>query len=132
MQVEDILHDEDDDDSESEDEPTKEQKKILAPPKDEEESSSSSEDSMTGEFPRGFKRQREKSAQRLLEEDLHDSSVDDEYPSAKFRRGEQLDSDLDIGQESNSEGSAEAPDEVDDGEWNMMGAALEREFLSNN
>ncbi|ETN66731.1 Fcp1 [Anopheles darlingi] len=52
---------------------------------------------------------------------------DDESPSAKFRRGGDLPSDLDMG--SNSEGSDEPADDVDDGDWNMMGAALEREFL---
>lgn len=77
---------------------------------------------------------------------------DDETPSAKFRRGrnssycyseilydgheinlllsslgENLPSDLELG--SNSEGSEDPIDEEDDGDWNMMGAALEREFL---
>ncbi|XP_017015320.2 RNA polymerase II subunit A C-terminal domain phosphatase [Drosophila takahashii] len=51
---------------------------------------------------------------------------DDEMPSAKFRRGEDLPSDLEIGSDSNSE---KDPEDEDDGEWNMMGAALEREFL---
>ncbi|XP_017125134.1 RNA polymerase II subunit A C-terminal domain phosphatase [Drosophila elegans] len=51
---------------------------------------------------------------------------DDEMPSAKFRRGEELPSDLEIGSDSNSE---KDPEDEDDGEWNMMGAALEREFL---
>ncbi|KFB46902.1 hypothetical protein ZHAS_00014910 [Anopheles sinensis] len=55
------------------------------------------------------------------------SDDEDESPSAKFRRGEDLPSDLDMG--SNSEGSDEPIDDVDDGDWNMMGAALEREFL---
>uniref|UniRef100_A0A182QNG6 RNA polymerase II subunit A C-terminal domain phosphatase n=1 Tax=Anopheles farauti TaxID=69004 RepID=A0A182QNG6_9DIPT len=55
------------------------------------------------------------------------SDDDDESPSTKFRRGEDLPSDLDMG--SNSEGSDEPIDDVDDGDWNMMGAALEREFL---
>ncbi|XP_053664624.1 RNA polymerase II subunit A C-terminal domain phosphatase [Anopheles marshallii] len=55
------------------------------------------------------------------------SDDEDESPSAKFRRGEDLPSDLDMG--SNSEGSNEPIDDVDDGDWNMMGAALEREFL---
>lgn len=66
-----------------------------------------------------------------MEDDFVESSVD-EFPSTKFRRGQELESDLDFGQDSNSEGSVEPPDDVDDGEWNMMGAALEREFLSNN
>ncbi|EDW92560.1 RNA polymerase II subunit A C-terminal domain phosphatase [Drosophila yakuba] len=51
---------------------------------------------------------------------------DDEMPSAKFRRGEDLPSDLELGSDSNSE---KDPEDEDDGEWNMMGAALEREFL---
>ncbi|XP_039438951.1 RNA polymerase II subunit A C-terminal domain phosphatase [Culex pipiens pallens] len=55
------------------------------------------------------------------------SSDEDESPSAKFRRGGELPSDLDMG--SNSEGSDDPIDDVDDGDWNMMGAALEREFL---
>lgn len=54
---------------------------------------------------------------------------DDEMPSTKFRRGEELPSDLDIGSECNSADSHEPTDELDDGDWNMMGAALEREFL---
>lgn len=56
------------------------------------------------------------------------NSDDDEMPSEKFRRGEGLPSDLDCESES-SKGSEEPIDDVDDGEWNMMGAALEREFL---
>lgn len=54
---------------------------------------------------------------------------DDEMPSARFRRGEDLPSDLDIGSECGSVGSNDPIDEDDDGDWNMMGAALEREFL---
>ena len=51
-------------------------------------------------------------------------------PSTKFRRGEALPSDLDLGEnESESPGSEDPPDN-DDGDWSMMGAALEREFLS--
>lgn len=52
---------------------------------------------------------------------------EDEMPSTKFRRGEHLPSDLDLGSESND--GSEAQDTEDDGDWNMMGAALEREFL---
>jgi RNA polymerase II subunit A-like phosphatase len=52
-------------------------------------------------------------------------------PSTKFRRGEALQSDLEF-EEDDSCGSDEPPDEIDDGDWNMMGAALEREFLSGN
>ncbi|KAI9582783.1 RNA polymerase II subunit A C-terminal domain phosphatase [Glossina fuscipes] len=54
---------------------------------------------------------------------------DDEMPSEKFRRGEDLPSDLEIGSDSNDNSDDNNPDEEDDGEWNMMGAALEREFL---
>lgn len=106
--------------------------------------SSSSEESLTAEYPRGHKR-------KLVEWGLDmgtapiskDNEDDDEMlPSVKFRRGEFVDGDLDIerknregddSQDDDSDGgSIDAPDEVDDGEWNMMGAALEREFLSNN
>lgn len=41
--------------------------------------------------------------------------------------GEELPSDLEMGSDSNSGDNQE--DDGDDGEWNMMGAALEREFL---
>lgn len=63
------------------------------------------------------------------EEDSKSSSgsSEDEMPSVKFRRGENLPSDVE--DNSSSKGSNEPPDDVDDGEWNMMGAALEREFL---
>lgn len=57
------------------------------------------------------------------------SSSDDEIPSAKFRRGGDLPSDLDMGSDQDSVGSDPPIDEDDDGDWNMMGAALEREFL---
>lgn len=126
--MEDILQD--DDESDSEDAIGKIEKQILKKPR-EDDSSSSSDDSMTGEYPRGFKKLQETSEKTILDEDLYESSLD-ESPSIKFRRGEELDSELDIGQESNSEGSDEPVDEVDDGEWNMIGAAIEREFLSNN
>lgn len=98
-------------------------------PKSDDESSSSGE-SLTGEHIRGHKRRREET-KNTSEDEAGDSSLD-EFPSTKFRRGEMLDSDLDFGQDSNSGRSEEAVDDVDDGEWNMMGAALEREFLSNN
>lgn len=53
---------------------------------------------------------------------------DDESPVDKFRRGDDLPSDLDIGS-NNGDSSDQNDDEGDDGDWNMMGAALEREFL---
>jgi len=87
-----------------------------------------------GEHPRGWRQHELRREARApagtgtepdTEEDLEES------PSSKFRRGEALPSDLDLGEdESASQGSDEPPDEVDDGDWNMMGAALEREFLS--
>lgn len=51
----------------------------------------------------------------------------DESPSARFRRGCDLPSDLDMGSD-NSQGSQDPIDD-DDGEWVSMGSALEREFL---
>lgn len=51
----------------------------------------------------------------------------DEIPSARFRRGCDLPSDLDMGSDC-SQGSQDPIDD-DDGEWVSMGSALEREFL---
>ncbi|XP_070853818.1 RNA polymerase II subunit A C-terminal domain phosphatase-like [Drosophila suzukii] len=51
---------------------------------------------------------------------------DDEMPRAKFRRGEDLPTDQEIGSDLNSE---KDPEDEDDDEWDMMGAALEREYL---
>lgn len=136
MQVEDILDDESDTEEEGQKNEKIEEQTETTERRNSSESnnsSSSSGESLTAEFPRGFKRAREKLEEELKDEcNNGDNSEDEEQPSVKFRRGEQLASDLDIGQDSNSDGSVEAPDEVDDGEWNMMGAALEREFLSNN
>lgn len=56
------------------------------------------------------------------------SSSDDESPVEKFRRGCDLPSDLDC-EGDNSADSSNNDDFEDDGDWNMMGAALEREFL---
>lgn len=123
-EVEDILDDESDSSSSEDEAPVKVMEQV------EKASSSSSEDSMTGEYPKGYKRKREESN---LAHDLSSGVDDDEALSTKFRRGELVGSELDIEQDSqDSDGSVEAPDEVDDGEWNIMGAALEREFLSNN
>ncbi|XP_073845794.1 RNA polymerase II subunit A C-terminal domain phosphatase Fcp1 [Musca autumnalis] len=59
-----------------------------------------------------------------------DDEEEEEMPSEKFRRGGDLPSDLDIGNSDSNDGSDDNnPDEEDDGDWNMMGAALEREFL---
>lgn len=54
---------------------------------------------------------------------------DDETLGEKFRRGEKLPSDFEGSGSDSSKGSEDPQDDVDDGEWNMMGAALEREFL---
>ncbi|KAJ8929197.1 hypothetical protein NQ314_018146 [Rhamnusium bicolor] len=128
-EVEDIL----DDESDSTDEESKRKREIAKEIKivNDSSSSSSSEDSLTGEYPKGYKRRREEDKNYLLDEY---NSTEDESPSIKFRRGESIEDILDMDQEDtqDSEGSLEPPDEVDDGEWNMMGAALEREFLSNN
>lgn len=96
--------------------------------------SSSSEDSLTGDYPKGFKRKRHCADSTNVIDELY-NSTEDESPSVKFRRGESVDDDMvDMEPEETqeSEGSLDPPDEVDDGEWNMMGAALEREFLANN
>lgn len=122
----------DSEDSEStEDELVARQMELPRPVQITIESSSSSDESLTAELPRGFKRNRERLKAEQDETDNALQESEDEFPSTKFRRGEPLSSDLDFGQDSNSEGSVEAPDEIDDVEWNSMGAALEREFLSN-
>nr|XP_023021897.1 RNA polymerase II subunit A C-terminal domain phosphatase [Leptinotarsa decemlineata] len=97
-------------------------------------SSSSSEESLTGEYPKGYKRKREEEEEEEKEKSIleeYNSSEDEEFPSQKFRRGENVDDVLDFEQEDTQD-SIEPQDEVDDGLWNMMGAALEREFLSND
>ncbi|XP_011703287.1 PREDICTED: RNA polymerase II subunit A C-terminal domain phosphatase isoform X2 [Wasmannia auropunctata] len=63
------------------------------------------------------------------DDDNNDSDDDDLV--ARFRRGGELPDDLDLG--DNSQDSAddfEEEDNEDDREWNALGAALEREFLS--
>ncbi|XP_018566284.2 RNA polymerase II subunit A C-terminal domain phosphatase [Anoplophora glabripennis] len=130
-EVEDILDDESD--SSEDDQKKLEQTPVnlVIPPRSNSSSSSSSEDSLTGEYPRGFKRKRQDEEDNGLDEN---NSTEDEMPSIKFRRGESVDDVLDMDQDDTqeSDNSVEPPDEVDDGDWNMMGAALEREFLSNN
>lgn len=112
-----------------------------SPPKirGDEDSSSSSSGSLTAESPHGWKHHEEfkREKRRAKEAFEDDEDLLEDSPCAKFRRGEELPSDLDVdspeGEESASnDGSDEPPDEVDDGEWNMMGAALEREFLSGS
>lgn len=55
---------------------------------------------------------------------------DDDDLVVRFRRGEDLPDDLDLGDNSQDSIGDAPSDEVDDREWNAMGAALEREFLS--
>lgn len=63
------------------------------------------------------------------EDDIeNEQDSDDETINVKFRRGEGLPSDLDIDYNS-EEGSEE--DQESDGEWSVMSAALEREFLED-
>ncbi|XP_075165552.1 RNA polymerase II subunit A C-terminal domain phosphatase Fcp1 [Haematobia irritans] len=61
--------------------------------------------------------------------DDDEDEEEEEMPSEKFRRGGNLPSDLEMGSDSNDGSDGNNPDEEDDGDWNMMGAALEREFL---
>ncbi|XP_012277661.1 RNA polymerase II subunit A C-terminal domain phosphatase isoform X2 [Orussus abietinus] len=66
--------------------------------------------------------------------DVDDLDDDDDDPATRFRRGEDLPDDLDLG--DNSQDSVDVDvldndDNEDDREWNAMGAALEREFLSD-
>lgn len=130
-EVEDMLDDESDSDDDANKKGTHALKSAPARKEEEEENSSSSGESLTSEYPRGFKRARSSQKQdAAIDTEGIESSLD-EFPSTKFRRGEKLDSDLDLG-DSNSDGSVDPPDEIEDGEWNMMGAALEREFLSNS
>ncbi|CRL03381.1 CLUMA_CG016389, isoform A [Clunio marinus] len=58
-----------------------------------------------------------------------DDDDEEESPSAKFRRGEEISSEFELDSNDSVESVEQPGDEEDDGEWNMMGAALEREFL---
>ncbi|KAJ8925838.1 hypothetical protein NQ315_009690 [Exocentrus adspersus] len=129
-EVEDILDDESDS---SEDESKELEQLPVGPPilPRSSSSSSSSEDCVADEFPRGLKRKRGEDNDVGLDEY---NTTEDETLNEKFRRGENVDDVLDMEKDDTheSDDSVEPPDEVDDGDWNMMGAALEREFLSNN
>lgn len=77
----------------------------------------------------GYKKLRRDDNNSENEKSSTDDESADESPSAKFRRGcGKSPSDLGMGSNCGSDGS-ESNDEGDDGDWNMMGAALEREFL---
>ncbi|CAK9800255.1 RNA polymerase II subunit A C-terminal domain phosphatase [Anthophora plagiata] len=83
-------------------------------------------------------RKRKKFANESSEEDSSSSGKDDtvdddddDDPVTRFRRGESLPDDLDLGDNSqDSIEDLEIMDNEDDRKWNEMGAALEREFLS--
>lgn len=60
-----------------------------------------------------------------------DSDTDNESPADKFRRGGDLPSDLDMGSNIGSDAST-SDDQDDGGDWHLMGAALEREFLGSD
>lgn len=71
----------------------------------------------------------EKECAGYLENEDDDAERDeDEMPSERFRRGGDIPSDLDMGSECGSAGSDDPIDD-DEGDWNIMGAALERDFL---
>lgn len=63
--------------------------------------------------------------------DDDDNNDSDDDLVARFRRGGELPDDLDLGDNSqDSVDDFEEDDNEDDREWNALGAALEREFLS--
>ncbi|KAL0279337.1 UNVERIFIED_CONTAM: hypothetical protein PYX00_000923 [Menopon gallinae] len=136
QEVDDLCRDEDDDDDETESELDKKKITKKKPPSDAEDSSTtSSEDSLSGKaHPKGWDMEKEKSRKRKADTTTcTDSEYDEESPSVKFRRGEPLPSDLDFGDDSQDSPASDEPlDDVDDRDWNMMGAALEREFLSGD
>ncbi|XP_066584575.1 RNA polymerase II subunit A C-terminal domain phosphatase [Prorops nasuta] len=62
----------------------------------------------------------------------NDVEEDEDDPITRFRRGEVLTDDADLGNESpDSVENYDGMENEDDREWNAMGAALEREFLSD-
>lgn len=77
----------------------------------------------TGEHVKGWGRKRPREEEDVKEDCDFDY---EESLLTKFRRGEELPSDVEL---EESTASDDAPDEISDGDWNMMGAALEREFL---
>ncbi|XP_043280796.1 RNA polymerase II subunit A C-terminal domain phosphatase isoform X2 [Venturia canescens] len=66
--------------------------------------------------------------QRYHKED--EEGDDDDDPVTRFRRGEDLPDDLDLGDNSQDSIGDPPGDEGDEREWNALGAALEREFLT--
>jgi len=100
----------------------KEVEDILSGDSDSEETSvegretTSEEDSLTGEEPRGHKRSSEVIA-------LDDDNALD-TPINKFRRGEEIPSDFEVGVASDDSGAEDGGQE----DWSLMGAELEREL----
>lgn len=64
------------------------------------------------------------------DDDDADNDEDDDDPVICFRRGQDLPDDLDLGDNSQDSIDDFEEDNEDDREWNALGAALEREFLS--
>ncbi|KYN01568.1 PREDICTED: RNA polymerase II subunit A C-terminal domain phosphatase [Cyphomyrmex costatus] len=104
--------------------------------------SSDSEDSMNDTSELGVSKRKKRKVyngnndQGFSEDvDNYDSEDDDNNDSdedlvARFRRGEELPDDLDLGDNSQDSVDDFEEDNEDDREWNALGAALEREFLS--
>ncbi|VVC44576.1 Hypothetical protein CINCED_3A002193 [Cinara cedri] len=120
-EVEDMTDDDDDSCDGDNDNNENNTDKMLNKNKD---GNSSSEESLAGSS-RGHKR-RHSSADSTDNEDENESETVNE----QFRRGKNLD-DMDLEWGNNSENSVDPPDEMNDSEWNMIGAALEKEFLEN-
>ena len=109
--VEDFLSGESDSDTDGEAE--------LAADDEEKEDGSSSEDSLTG-VSRGHKRKIEEVDDEEAEED---SNL--ETPGKQFIAGEDVPSDYEVGRLSDDSGDE---GEEEEGDWSLMGAALEKEL----
>ncbi|XP_025989870.1 RNA polymerase II subunit A C-terminal domain phosphatase isoform X2 [Solenopsis invicta] len=72
---------------------------------------------------------KDKDDNRDSDDDDNNDSDDDDL-GARFRRGGELPDDLDLGDNSQDSVDDLEDDNEDDREWNALGAALEREFLS--
>lgn len=71
---------------------------------------------------------KDKDDNRNSDDDDNNDSDDDLV--TRFRTGEDLSDDLDLGDNSQDSVDDLEEDNEDDREWNALGAALEREFLS--
>ncbi|CAH1965922.1 unnamed protein product [Acanthoscelides obtectus] len=127
----------------SEDKPTVIAEILNSSSSNEDDELGGTEDDLAMEYPRGFKRKRSCGLRKDLDEDDDDeenpynpspNSSDDETPSERFKRGEMdVDNDVDMEPEDTQDSDSLTPpdpEELDDKEWNRMGAELEREFLS--